>query len=132
MRKKIYDIIEVAEENKTLSHIYDVFMIITIIISLIPLGFKEPPAFFALTEKLTTAIFIVDYLLRLMTADIKLKKGAVSFLIYPFTSMAIIDILSILPTIILSWNALRVLRAIRFVRALRVLKIFKAVRKQSR
>lgn len=128
MRKKIYEIIEVSDKNTTLSYVYDIFMIMAIVISLVPLGFKEPPAVFTLIEKITTAIFIIDYLLRYITADLKLRKGALSFLIYPFTAMAIIDILSILPTIILTWNALRVLRTIRFVRALRVLKIFKSFR----
>jgi voltage-gated potassium channel len=42
--------------------------------------------------------------------------------------MAIIDLLSILPSLLLISDALKVLKAIRFSRALRVLKIFKSFR----
>jgi voltage-gated potassium channel len=42
--------------------------------------------------------------------------------------MAIIDILSILPTFIIINNALRALRAIRLIKALRVLKVVKSFR----
>jgi voltage-gated potassium channel len=41
MRKKIFEIIELADENNKLSRVYDVFMMITIFISLIPLAFKQ-------------------------------------------------------------------------------------------
>ena len=99
-----------------------------IILSLVPLAMKEVPAFFAVTETVTTVIFVIDYILRLFTADYKLRRGKLSFLIYPFTPMAIIDLLSVLPTLILISEALRVLKVIRFVRALRVLKILKSFR----
>lgn len=38
-------------------------------------------------------IFIADYILRLLTADFKLRKGEFSFIKYPFTFMAIVDLL---------------------------------------
>ena len=41
MRKRIYQIIENAEEKDTLSSIYDIFMMVVIIASLIPLTIKE-------------------------------------------------------------------------------------------
>jgi voltage-gated potassium channel len=103
-------------------------MMLCIILSLVPLAMKEVPAFFAVTETVTTVIFVIDYILRLFTADYKLRRGKLSFLIYPFTPMAIIDLLSVLPTLILISEALRVLKVIRFVRALRVLKILKSFR----
>ena len=37
----------------------------------------------------STIIFIIDYLLRLLTADYKLEKGKLSFLLYPFTFLAL-------------------------------------------
>lgn len=128
LRKKLYEIIEVSNNNGTLSHVYDIFMILTISVSLIPLGFKEPPEYLIWAERITTLIFIIDYLFRLATADIKLKKGYLSFLIYPFTAMAIIDLLSILPSLLFALDVFRILRAVRLVRALRVLKIFKSFR----
>ena len=70
-------------------------------------------------------IFIIDYVLRWLTADFKLEKGKASFFLYPFTIMAVIDILSILPTFIVINEALRTLKVIRLIRALRIIKIFK-------
>ena len=39
-----------------------------------------------------------DYFCRLITADYRLGKNAFSFFLYPITPMAIIDLLSILPS----------------------------------
>ncbi len=128
MRRKIYEIIEVDDDRRGLSYIYDVIMIVAIALSLIPLAFKETNAFFNVSETVITILFIIDYLLRLLTADFKLGRGAISFLIYPFTFMAIIDLLSILPSLLLISDALKVLKAVRLSRALRVLKIFKSFR----
>ena len=128
MRQKILKIIDRSNEGDTISHIYDVFMIVVILISLVPLAFKEQLPVFVITEKVTTVIFIIDYLLRLMTADIKLGKGVKSFFIYPFTFFAIVDVLSILPSILVLNSALKALRAFRLVRSLRVVKALKAFR----
>ena len=43
-RKRIYEIIEVAGPDDTLSHIYDVLSMFIIIVSIIPLCLKEPSA----------------------------------------------------------------------------------------
>ena len=43
MRKRIYEIIEVAKDNDKISHIYDIFMIVVILLSLTPLVFKVEP-----------------------------------------------------------------------------------------
>ena len=62
----------------------------------------------------TTVIFIIDYLLRLTTADYKMNKWIKSFCLYPITPIAIIDLLSILPSIIAVSEALRILKVLRF------------------
>ena len=41
MRKRIFEIIEVAREDDRASAIYDAFMIVMIVLSLVPLLFKE-------------------------------------------------------------------------------------------
>ena len=128
MRKRIFEIIEVADSKETFSHIYDIIMMITIALSMIPLAFKTESAAFVWIDRITVSIFIIDYLLRFMTADIKLNRGWVSFLIYPITPMAIIDLVSILPSITIINDALRVLKIVRMVRTLRVLRIFKSFR----
>ena len=41
MRKKIFEIIEPSQKNSILSSVYDSFMIIVILLSLLPLCFKQ-------------------------------------------------------------------------------------------
>lgn len=129
MRKRIYEIIEVANENDLLSSIYDYLMMITIVVSLIPLAFKTEYFAFQIIDKVCVTIFIIDYLLRVVTADFKYdKKSITSFLRYPFSFMAIIDLISILPSISALNSGFKVLRILRMIRALRVFRVFKAVR----
>ena len=128
MRKRIYEIIEVAEGEDKSSQIYDIFMIISIVLSIVPLAFKESNVCFLAIDKITVCIFIIDYLLRIITADKKLNEGMVSFLKYPFTPMAVIDLISILPSVIYINSSLKLLRLFRLFRALRVFRVFKAFR----
>lgn len=128
MRKRLFEIIETASENDKLSNIYDVFMMIVIVASLIPLAFKNENSVFFWIDKIAVVIFIIDYLLRIVTADYKLKKKAMSFLIYPFTPMAILDLLCILPSLNLIQSGFRILKIFRLFRTLRVFRVFKGVR----
>lgn len=128
MRKRIFQIIEVAGEKDTLSRIYDVTMMVVIVLSLLPIALKSSTGVFVTLEYITTAIFILDYVLRFITADYKLKKGGKSFAVYPFTPLAIIDLLSILPSLLAINGALRVLKVFRLLRTLRVFRVFKVVR----
>ena len=79
MRKRIFEIIEVGSEEDKASRAYDVFMMLTIIISIIPLWSHNTTLAFNIIDKVTVIIFIVDYLLRLTTADFKLNRGVLSF-----------------------------------------------------
>ena len=131
MRKRIYEIIEVADSTDKLSHFYDWFMMAAIIASLIPLLFKQSNRAFEVIDKVTVVIFIADYLLRWFTADMKIQKGVFSFFRYPITAWAIIDLLSILPSLTIVNNAFRafkMFRLFRTFRAVKTLKVFKAFR----
>ena len=128
MRKRIYEIIEVAKDNDRWSQAYDFFMIFVIFISLVPLTVKEQTAFLTMVDKVTACVFIVDYALRLMTADFKLRKGKWSFIRYPFTFMAIVDLVSILPSVTFINSGFRVFKVSRLFRSLRVFRIFKSFR----
>ena len=65
---------------------------------------------------MTTILFIIDYLLRWGTSDYKFKKKNItSFLIYPFSFWAIIDLVSILPTITVLNSGFKLLRLFRVV-----------------
>ena len=129
MRERIYQIIEKSEGDDKLSHIYDIFMLIVIVVSLIPLAFKTDNAVFYIVDKVAMVIFIIDYLLRWITADYKFgKKSILSFVRYPFSIMAIIDLVSILPSLSIINSGFKALRVLRMIRALRVLRIFKTFR----
>lgn len=125
MREKIFNIIEPDSGETSLSKAYDITMIITICFSLIPLLFTKTYPVFIIIDKVTVTIFIIDYILRLITADYKLKSKALSFVKYPFTPMAIIDLLTILPSIAPLNSGLKALRALRLFRAMKVFRVFR-------
>lgn len=127
-RERLFEIIEAADENDRASNLYDILMMITIVVSMIPLAFKKERPLFVTVERVATVIFSVDYLLRLYTADYKVRRGKASFLIYPFTPMALIDLLCILPSLNLISGSFRVLKILRLLRTFRVLRVFKAIR----
>ena len=95
-RKKLFDIIE-TESRSFSSKTYDMCMLFFIIISLVPLAFREQYELFNWFDYISVSVFIVDYLLRWLTADYKLPNRPKwqAFLLYPFTVFAIIDLLSI-------------------------------------
>ena len=103
-------------------------MLVSIIVSIVPLAFKEAPGFFKITDIVTTILFIVDYLLRFATADLKLEGKSLPFLRYPFTIWAIIDLLSILPTVTVLNSGFKLLRLFRVFRTFRVFRVLKAFR----
>ena len=128
-RKRIYEIVERSKGDDTLSSVYDFSMITIIVISLVPLAFKEETALFDILDKVCVSIFILDYFFRWITADYKfLKASIVSFLKYPFSAMAIVDFVSILPSLSFLSSGFKLLRVLRMIRAMRVLRVFKAMR----
>lgn len=125
MRRRIYIIIEQAHTNDSVSIAYDILMLVAITASIIPLMFVEETRLFQIIEFITVTFFILDYILRWLTADFRLKKKGWSFVIYPFTGWAIIDLLSILPGLQLIGKGFKLFR---ITRLLRVLRLFKFIR----
>lgn len=128
MRQKVYYLLYDDDSSGIVTSIYDVFMIIAIIISLIPLGLKNNYHIWVVTDRVTVIIFIIDYILRLMTADFKLKKGVKSFFIYPFTPLAIIDVVTILTSFTIFNAGVKSLRIARLIKSLRFLRVISALR----
>ena len=121
MRKRIYGLLESSRDSDW----YDILMLVAILASVVPLMFVEEYPAFRIIEIVTVSIFIVDYLLRWLTADYRLQKKGWSFVIYPFTGWAIIDLLSILPGLSLIGRGFKILR---ITRLLRILRLFKLIR----
>lgn len=124
MRKRINEIIEKSEGKDLVSKVYDIFMLTVIFASLIPITVKESSSGFIALDYVCAYIFIIDYILRWITADMRTNKK-LSFLRYPITPLAIIDLLAILPSFTPLSSAFRVLKIFRVFRALRA---FKALR----
>lgn len=128
IRQKIYDIVELKEVNSLASRLYNQFMLILVVISMLPLAFKEDYAIFAITDMVVVFVFIIDYLLNWLTADIRFgQRGIWPFLRYPFSLPGIVDMLSILPALAFIHDGFRLLRITRGLRILRMLAVFKMV-----
>ena len=124
-RRQIYDIIEQGNHNNKVSLVYDILMLVVITLSIFPLMFAEEHPCFHVIELITVSIFIIDYLLRWLTADYRLQKGKWSFVLYPFSGWAIIDLISILPALSLMGRGFKIARITRLFRTLRLFKVFR-------
>lgn len=129
IRRKIYDIIEPLKRNTSAGIVYDIAMLVIILLSIFPLMFKEENGFLVFLDVFCVVIFIIDYILRWATADFKFKDHSLkSFLKYPFTPMAIIDLISILPSFTFINNLFRLFRLFRAARILRLIRVAKLTR----
>ena len=141
-RKKIDHLVN-PEEHTRASRAYDFIMLLAIAASIIPLMFRFQSTLFWLMEIVATVCFIIDYIFRWSTADYHSDRSRLgAFLVYPFTPMAIIDLLSILPIFNIANPAFRVTRVYRLMRILRIFRviryfeplkiIFSVIRRQRR
>ncbi|WP_442879652.1 ion transporter, partial [Anaerorhabdus sp.] len=98
-------------------------------VSLIPLAFKHETMLYDTINSISVIIFIIDYILRFITADFKFRnKSYTSFIKYPFSGYALIDLLSILPSLTHINSSLKLLRIFRMIRAFKVFRVFKTLR----
>lgn len=127
-REELLDIIEADNQkgSKT-SLLYDIFMLLMIVISIIPLAFREQNTLFMWFDWISVSAFIIDYILRWYTADIKLgyRRKGLAFVAYPFTFGAIIDLLSILPSLGIFGKAFKMFRIVRMLKILRVFRFLR-------
>lgn len=125
-RKKIYEILEPGVREGSLSRVYDIVMIVVIILCIIPLVVRESRAVFDVFDAIAVTVFIIDYILRLITADYYYKDHRLrSFLRYPVSPLAIIDLLSILPFLTPLHASFKALRLLRLIIALRVIALLR-------
>ncbi len=123
LRHHIYLIVTPHDNNSSRdSRIYDYFQLVAIVLSLVPLAFRNYTPFFAGLEYVCVSLFILDYAFRWLTADYKIRKGWLSYVLYPLTPMAIIDLLSILPTFSIINESFHLFRVTRLVKIFRLLK----------
>ena len=132
MRKRLYDTIFCHKRNGLIAAIYDGVMIVAVLMSISTLFLKETPLYFYF-DKISLILFIIDYLLRLLTADykFKMKKKALSFLTYPLHPFSIFDLLSILPSLIDFHKAFKLLKIIKLFKLLRVFRLFELLHEEA-
>lgn len=142
IRRIIHQLIEPRNES-IYSRAYDFVMLVAIIIGIFPLMFRTQIRLFVYFDVISGICFIIDYMLRWFTTDIESKRNKwLAFVIYPFTPMAIIDLLSILPVFNLLSPTFKVVRVSRLLKILRIFKVIRyfepleiimsVIRKQSK
>ena len=75
IKERLYEIVESASyQEDTSSRVYDWIMYSAIILGLIPLMFRHTTKLLLWMDYVSCACFIVDYILRWYTNDIRRKK----------------------------------------------------------
>ncbi|WP_027002899.1 potassium channel family protein [Hugenholtzia roseola] len=132
--ERVFNIVEKHEKGNLPSLIFDVFIIILVILSVVETvieSYKDIESSYKIYllsfEYFTIYVFSVEYLLRLFSAPAKYKykHRGIAYLRYVFSPLAIIDLLAILPFFLpmLGWGDLRLLRLLRVLRIVRLLKL---------
>lgn len=129
MKKKIFDIIQIGDKSNVLSKIFDYFIVFNIffnITALILETFEELNSFsevFKAVEIITTLIFLIEYILRIYTADLLYpeKSQAKAIFRFIFSFDGIVDLFTIIPVFFLSgFVVFRILRVIRIFHLFRI------------
>ena len=134
IKKNVFEIIQPSTEGRTVSRVFDLFIMTLIFISVASvflMTFQGLPRWMfrslRTTEETTILVFSAEYMLRIWTADLLYPemphwRARLKFVRSP---MAVIDLLAILPfylPMVLSINLVGI-RAIRLVRLLRIFKL---------
>lgn len=133
IKKRVFDIISKAEEGDRASKVFDTSIIALIALSILAIILQsfeslanKYEAVFHWFEVITVAVFTVEYLLRIWTADLLYPDTKRPWLKYILSFMALIDLLAILPFYLPFISAdMRFLRMIRLFRLFRLLRVFK-------
>lgn len=122
-RKWISDLVEPGKPG-TLSRVYDFLMFVAIILGTVSLLYREYKPLFWYFDIISGIFYMVDYILRWITCDLRSEKARwKAFLIYPFTPMAILDLLSILPTFEVVSSTYKLAKSARLLKIFRFTKI---------
>lgn len=124
-RSDINGILNHTGRHVALSRAYECYMLVMIGASIVPLMFLKTRPVFTIIDYVTVIAFIIDYIARWVTADLSLKRGWRSFIDYPFTPMAIIDLLSILPGLKVLAPSFKLFRLTRMFRIFRVMRVLR-------
>ena len=131
LKERVFRIIGKSEDGDRAGRIFDLTIMALIVLSIVSIileTFEEirmrwHPVFLVL-EIVTVAVFSVEYLLRIWTADLLYPDAKHPRLKYIFSFMAIVDLVAILPFYLPFVGLdLRFLRTLRLFRLLRIFKL---------
>ena len=135
IKKRVWEILELSEDNDSTSKYFDYFISILIVLNVVAIILETEKAlaseyktFFNYFELFSIFIFSIEYLLRLwscVSADVY-KNPLTGRIKYFFSPMAIIDLISIAPFFIAYFVVdARILRILRLLRIFRITKHFR-------
>lgn len=132
-KRRIFEIISKAADGDKASKVFDLSIMGLIILSVLSIILQSYESLatrynsvFHAFEVVTVAVFTVEYVLRIWTADLLYPEANHPRLKYILSFMAIIDLLAILPFYLPFVAAdLRFLRMVRLLRLFRLLRVFK-------
>lgn len=132
-RKRIFEVVEISNASDSLSRFYDLFYTFLILLNLavsIAYTFDSIEAFcgqtLLLTEEITVAFFLLDYILRIVSAPCKYPNVSEqkAYFKYILSFMGIIDLLSFLPYYLPFFFPSGAV-AFRLFRIIRIFRIFR-------
>ena len=124
-RRRLFDQLEPYHYSGHVS-VYNILLTMVILASIFPIILKKEEFWCLVIDRAATVFFLLDYILRFLTADYKFKeKGIRPFARYPFSRMALVDFAAVLPGI---FNLSPALRLVKLVRILRAFRFFKLLR----
>ena len=125
MRHTIYSLIFNKDSRNRVGRAYELMVSMAAVISIIPLMFKTWYPIFNTIETFTLYILFLDYIMRWMVHDFRSKYGKPwAFIVYPFTPMAIVGLLCILPSLGILVQTFRILRMFRIFKVLQYSRSF--------
>lgn len=125
IRERLNAIVQKAEGHDVASRVYNLFITLAAVASLVPLMFREQTPLLDKLDTITVYLLFMDYILRWITCDFNSKKKSwKAFLLYPFSLFALIDLASLLPSLGVLGQSFRILRMLRFVKILHYSKNF--------
>lgn len=134
IKKRTYEILEVAAPGDVASRIFDIFIVVLIFLNVLAviLGTIEKLSiqfsdFFKIFEIFSVIVFTLEYILRIWscTANPKYVKPTSGRVRFIFTPLALVDLFAILPfylPMLIPFD-LRFIRAIRLIRLFRLFKL---------
>ncbi len=130
IKKRLYEILEIAAVGDMASKLFDIFImtlitlnVIAVILATVERVDSQYQYYFRIFEIFSVTIFTIEYLLRLWTCTINKNfrnsvTGRIKYILTPF---AIIDLLAILPF----YLPMIIPLDLRFVRAVRLFRLFR-------